>query len=188
MKAVLAAIVLTLGVCAICAAQDETEYVDNYRKALRLSGNDRSAGALSCKSGDDKIGFFAELSPYASDRETVGENVAEDMIFRVYYYLKNEKSGKLTRYFEEDIGVLSVDSDASFRFSFVDSPKIVRFELSDPKMKPIVLGKTPIATRIEKLDRRDDVYAINIVKLWENDATDKAISCDLRVQTVHLSK
>ena len=184
MRGALAAVVLSL--CLRALAQEELEYLDNYRKALRLSGNDISAGALLCKSEGDSIGFFAELSPYGSDRQIAGENVPENMIFRVSYYRKNEKSGEITRYFEEDVAVLSVDSKERFRFTFIDSPAILYLELIDPNMKPIKVGEALSGVKIVKLDKRDDIYVENIVKLRENDA--KAITCDLRVKTAHLQK
>jgi hypothetical protein len=168
------------GLCFGASASD-VAFLDEYRKALRLSGADLAIGALSCKLPDGKIGFFAELSPYESDVEAA-KGVAEHMIFRVSYYRKNEKSGETTRYFEDDAAVLRVDSNVRFHFTPIDKSKAIYFELVDPNMKPIDDKETPKNSRLEKYNTREEIYVTNAVRLWEDNAIDAAILCDMRSQ------
>jgi hypothetical protein len=185
-----------LAICSqiVYADDDEDESVErcffqnSFDKALRLPKDCVTApvvgDGLKCKLGDKT----AKLLPLSG-----GSQRSYDEIRPIYEALKRDHPSetiyRLSFWKSDGKGygnlpaLFYVDSPSRFRFELAENKGTINLELTDPNIKPIEYGKYPPNSVVDdSASSYVDVYIKDAVRLWENDATDQAMLCDIVVQ------
>jgi hypothetical protein len=175
---------------------DEFSYYDEFCRALRISDNDIHMGYLNltCNRGNKQFGLFQPswYDQNTEQREAISKLEEEyeypDKVFFITFYGKQNKNIEIKSdedidYIINDVAILHIDSPSRFHFSFPNDPIVINIELTDPKMKPIVYNRLPKNSRIVYEDNEGDgaleLKAEAAVRLWENNATDQKMTCDI---------
>jgi hypothetical protein len=107
------------------------------------------------------------------------KGIDDKTIFTVAYIERKDREAKTLR---NKIGILHIDNPSRFHFSFLNDPTIFNLELIDPNMKPITINNLPENGRIVDEDYGAIFIMIsNAVHLWENNATDQKMTCNIHV-------
>jgi hypothetical protein len=170
-----------------------------FTKALRATPHQRSdvfGTYLTCKRDDRvfELHGYEPLNRYSKETtkktfdKLVQERVSADNIFRLSFFenIENDPEEPVyidakdtKKYIYDDIAVFNVDAPSKFRFIFPNESNEIHIELTDPNMKPIRHNAYPKNTRIEEGPYCRYVYILNAVRIWENNAVDQKMNCDI---------
>ncbi|MDR2151333.1 MAG: hypothetical protein LBO72_00805 [Helicobacteraceae bacterium] len=189
-KLILILLVLAFGLNVQDAyGEDDLNYPNAFHKVLRLS-NDNGVFIdvkLQCKK-DGKNFTFKQLDYFGhynyddrnrSDIRKLKESgISLDVVFLIEFSEQQKNGDKVI---VSENAILHTDSPSRFHFSFANDPRIINFELADPKMKPITYRTLPKNSKTEIANDGyvEDIYIFDIVRLWENNATDQKMTCDI---------
>jgi hypothetical protein len=170
-------------------------YANDFLRFLHVTGEFASA-FIVCHNGKNTIAFQAgptghltkeshydTFKMFPDYKKFRNEGVPSELIYVVTYSKDYSKKNE-NWLFINKVSAFHIESDAHVYFRLAGTPLVIHLELADVNMAPIKDGKLPKNshyTRVRETNSSDGyrVTAPNAVYLWENDATDKKIACDI---------
>jgi hypothetical protein len=195
MKHLYIAVILTL--LCIFAPQShakELVYANDFLRFLHVTGEFASA-FIVCHNGQTTIAFEAgptghlteggpdSLKMFPDYKKLRDLGIPSESIY-IVMYSKDFSKEKQNWLFISKVSEFYIESDAHVYFHLSGTPLFIHLELADVNMAPIKDGKLPKNsryTRVRETNSSDGylVTAPKAVYLWENDAVDKKIACDI---------
>jgi hypothetical protein len=179
---------------------DEFSYSNEFYRALRISDNDIGMGYLNLTCYRNNNQFVLWRGGFGHNEQQIEffgklqeEYEYPDKVFFITFYGKQNKNIEIKSdedidYIINDVAILHIDSPSRFHFSFPNDPIVINIELTDPKMKPIVYNRLPKNSRVVYEDNYGagalDIKTEAAVRLWENNATDQKITCDINWRVI----
>jgi hypothetical protein len=167
------------------AAGEKLDYRDVFYEAMRLSSGGSFAQVefkLQCKK-DGRNFVFNPYSGYNDRFDADIQRLKESGISRneLFFVQFSEQQKNEDKIIVRDLGIIHIDSSSRFHFSFLNDPKIINIQLVNPKMKPFTTNALPKNSKIDGSDDgySTDMYVFDHVRLWENNATDQKMTCDI---------
>jgi hypothetical protein len=168
-------------------------YANDFLRFLHVAGEAASA-FIACHNGQTTIAFEAiptghlteggldSLKMFPDYKKLRNLGIPSESIYAVMYSKDFSKKNQ-NWLFIRKVSEYYMESDTHVYFHLSGTPLVIHLELADVNMSPIKDGKLPKNSRYTRVRETDSdgylVTAPKAVYLWENDATDKKIACDI---------
>jgi hypothetical protein len=158
------------------AGEAASAFIVCHNKQTAAAFEAEPTGHLTKESHYDTFKMFPDYKKFRN------EGIPSELIYIVTYSKDYSKKNQ-NWLFVSKVSVFHMESAAHVYFRLSGTPLVIHLELADVNMAPIKDGKLPKNSHYIRVKEMDSdgyrVTAPKAVYLWENDATDKKIACDI---------